>query len=107
MTFIHLIRSDNQLGHASADAVGDANPHMDINAGLASLTVQRSQLPPGLQPQHPFTMVNLTILAGGYTAYITAYLFNTDDNSLTYLNQYKTGGNPSWIISHPTNKGIL
>ncbi|KAN0082535.1 Lactonase, 7-bladed beta-propeller domain containing protein [Tylopilus felleus] len=52
-------------------------------------------------------MVNLTILAGGYTAYITAYLFNTDDNSLTYLNQYKTGGNPSWIISHPTNKGIL
>ena len=52
-------------------------------------------------------MVNFTILAGGYTAYIASYLFNTDDNSLTYLDQYMTGGNPSWIISHPTNKSIL
>ncbi|KAF8444000.1 putative isomerase YbhE [Boletus edulis BED1] len=54
-----------------------------------------------------FTMVNFTILAGGYTSYIAAYLFNTDDNTLTYLDQYTTGGNPSWIISHPTNKSIL
>ena len=52
-------------------------------------------------------MVNFTILAGGYTAYIASYLFDTDDNSLTYLDQYMTGGNPSWIISHPTNKSIL
>ncbi|KAI9566075.1 Lactonase, 7-bladed beta-propeller-domain-containing protein [Boletus coccyginus] len=52
-------------------------------------------------------MVNFTILAGGYTAYIASYLFNTDDNSLTYLDQYITGGNPSWINFHPTNKSIL
>ncbi|KAF8548730.1 putative isomerase YbhE [Imleria badia] len=52
-------------------------------------------------------MVNFLILAGGFTAYIASYLFNTDDNTLTYLHQYKTGGNPSWIISHPTNKSIL
>ncbi|KAH0828711.1 Lactonase, 7-bladed beta-propeller-domain-containing protein [Lanmaoa asiatica] len=52
-------------------------------------------------------MVNFTILAGGYTASIASYLFNTDDNTLTYLNQYTTGDNPSWIISHSTNKSIL
>ncbi|KAF9235472.1 Lactonase, 7-bladed beta-propeller-domain-containing protein [Melanogaster broomeanus] len=52
-------------------------------------------------------MVNFTILAGGYTTYVASYLFNTEDNSLTYLNQYTTGANPSWIISHPTNKTIL
>ena len=52
-------------------------------------------------------MVNFTILAGGYTPYIASYLFNTNDNSLTYLNQYTTGDNVSWIISHPTNKSIL
>ncbi|KAG6370799.1 hypothetical protein JVT61DRAFT_11007 [Boletus reticuloceps] len=52
-------------------------------------------------------MVNFTILAGGYTAYIVAYLFNTNDNTLTYLDQYTTGGNSSRIISCPTNKSIL
>ncbi|KAH7926572.1 putative isomerase YbhE [Leucogyrophana mollusca] len=52
-------------------------------------------------------MVNFNILAGGYTGYIASYLFNTDTNSLTYQNQYLTGGNPSWIISHPTDKSIL
>ncbi|KIJ16219.1 hypothetical protein PAXINDRAFT_113991 [Paxillus involutus ATCC 200175] len=52
-------------------------------------------------------MVNFTILAGGYTTYVASYLFNANDNSLTYLDQYTTGANPSWIISHPTNKSIL
>lgn len=52
-------------------------------------------------------MVNFTILAGGYTSYIASYMFNSETNNLTYLNQYITGGNPSWIISHPTNKSIL
>ncbi|KAH0832050.1 Lactonase, 7-bladed beta-propeller-domain-containing protein [Lanmaoa asiatica] len=52
-------------------------------------------------------MVNFTILAGGYTAYVASYLFNTDQDTLTYLNQYMTGSNVSWIISHPTNKSIL
>ncbi|CAL1710954.1 unnamed protein product [Somion occarium] len=52
-------------------------------------------------------MVNFTILAGGYTSFIAAYLFNSDTSSLTYLNQSPTGANPSWITSHPTNKSIL
>ncbi|KAG9311399.1 hypothetical protein JVU11DRAFT_8510 [Chiua virens] len=52
-------------------------------------------------------MVNFTVLAGGFDAYITSYLFNTNTNTLTFLNQYSTGGSPSWINSHPTNKSIL
>jgi len=52
-------------------------------------------------------MVNFTILAGGYTSFIAAYLFNSDSNSLSLLGQYNTGANPSWISLHPTNKSIL
>ncbi|KAF9235474.1 Lactonase, 7-bladed beta-propeller-domain-containing protein [Melanogaster broomeanus] len=52
-------------------------------------------------------MVNFTILAGGYATYVASYSFNTEDNSLTYLNQYTTGADSQWIISHPTNKTIL
>ncbi|EGN94490.1 hypothetical protein SERLA73DRAFT_114730 [Serpula lacrymans var. lacrymans S7.3] len=52
-------------------------------------------------------MVNFTILAGGYTTFIATYSFNTDDNSLTYLNQYTTGPNPSWISASVTNTSIL
>ncbi|KAJ3483213.1 hypothetical protein NLI96_g6466 [Meripilus lineatus] len=52
-------------------------------------------------------MVNFTILAGGYTSFIASYLFNTDASSLTLLNQYTTGANPSWISLHPTNSSIL
>ena len=51
-------------------------------------------------------MVKFTILAGGYTAYIASYAFSTDVNTLTYFDQSQTGDNPSWIISHPTNKSI-
>lgn len=53
------------------------------------------------------TMVNFTILAGGYTSFVVSYLFNSDSNSLTVLNQSPTGANPSWIALHPTNKSIL
>jgi hypothetical protein len=52
-------------------------------------------------------MVNFIILAGGYSAYLTSYLFNTDDHSLTYIDQHSSGPNTSWINSHPTNKSIL
>ncbi|KAI1798203.1 putative isomerase YbhE [Ganoderma leucocontextum] len=52
-------------------------------------------------------MVNFTILAGGYTSFVVSYLFNSDTNSLTVLNQSPTGANPSWIAHHPTNKSIL
>ena len=53
------------------------------------------------------TMVNFTILAGGYTSFVVSYLFNSDTNSLSVLNQSPTGANPSWIALHPTNKSIL
>ncbi|KIK98616.1 hypothetical protein PAXRUDRAFT_31049 [Paxillus rubicundulus Ve08.2h10] len=39
-------------------------------------------------------MVNFTILAGG----------DTNDSCLTYLDQYTTDANSSWIMSHLTNK---
>ncbi|KAI0646307.1 putative isomerase YbhE [Trametes meyenii] len=52
-------------------------------------------------------MVNFTILAGGYTSFVASYLFNSDTNALTLLNQSPTGQNPSWISRHPTNKSIL
>ena len=52
-------------------------------------------------------MVNFTILAGGYTSFVASYLFNSDTNALTLLNQSPTGANPSWITLHPTDKSIL
>ncbi|KAM5533415.1 hypothetical protein V8D89_012965 [Ganoderma adspersum] len=52
-------------------------------------------------------MVNFTILAGDFAPFIVSYLFNSDTNSLTVLNQSPTGGNASWISLHPTNKNIL
>ncbi|KAL7284193.1 hypothetical protein ACG7TL_001475 [Trametes sanguinea] len=52
-------------------------------------------------------MVNFTILAGGYTTFVASYLFNSDTNALSLLNQSPTGANPSWIALHPTNKSIL
>jgi len=52
-------------------------------------------------------MVNFTIFAGGYTAFIASYLFNSDAPSLSLLAQSPSGQNPSWIISHPTNLSIL
>ncbi|KAI0717390.1 putative isomerase YbhE [Cerioporus squamosus] len=52
-------------------------------------------------------MVNFTILAGGYTSFVVSYLFNSDSNALSVLNQSPTGANPSWISLHPTNKSVL
>ncbi|KAI0674303.1 putative isomerase YbhE [Trametes maxima] len=52
-------------------------------------------------------MVNLTILAGGYSTFVATYLFNSEANSLSLLSQSPTGDNPSWIDLHPTNKSIL
>ena len=52
-------------------------------------------------------MVSFTILAGGYSAAVVAYLFNADTSSLKVLNQSPMGANPSWISLHPTNKSIL
>lgn len=56
---------------------------------------------------HVKKMVNLTIIAGGYTSFIVSYLFNPDASSLTLLSNSSTGTNPSWIASHPTNSSIL
>ncbi|EPQ50586.1 hypothetical protein GLOTRDRAFT_141401 [Gloeophyllum trabeum ATCC 11539] len=52
-------------------------------------------------------MVNFTILAGGYTAFVASYLFNSDACTLTLLNQSPTGPNVSWITPHPFNPNIL
>ena len=52
-------------------------------------------------------MVNFTLLAGGYSQFIATYIFNSDDNTLSFVGNSTTGGNPSWITLHPTNKSIL
>ena len=52
-------------------------------------------------------MVNFTVLAGGTSAYIASYLFNTDANTLTFVNNATSIVNPLWLMSHPTNKSIL
>jgi len=52
-------------------------------------------------------MVNLTILAGGYTTFVATYLFNTDTKALSLAGQSTTGANPSWIALHPTNSSVL
>ncbi|TDL20328.1 putative isomerase YbhE [Rickenella mellea] len=52
-------------------------------------------------------MVNLTILAGGYTTFVATYTFNTDTNALTLAGKSTTGANPSWIALNPTNRSIL
>ncbi|KZT25986.1 hypothetical protein NEOLEDRAFT_1178100 [Neolentinus lepideus HHB14362 ss-1] len=52
-------------------------------------------------------MVNFTIIAGGYTAFVASYLFNSDTSTLSLLNQSPTGENPSWISLHPFNSSIV
>ncbi|KAH8109447.1 putative isomerase YbhE [Phellopilus nigrolimitatus] len=52
-------------------------------------------------------MVNFTLLAGGYTSFVSTYVFNSDTNVLSLTGQSTTGANPSWIALHPTNKSIL
>jgi len=52
-------------------------------------------------------MVNYTIFAGGFSTFIASYLFDSESNTLTLLQQVPTGANPSWIASHPQNTSIL
>ncbi|KAH8109437.1 putative isomerase YbhE [Phellopilus nigrolimitatus] len=52
-------------------------------------------------------MVNFTLLAGGYTSFVSTYVFNSDSNVLSLSGQSPTGENPSWIALHPTNKSVL
>ncbi|KAF8347450.1 Lactonase, 7-bladed beta-propeller-domain-containing protein [Amanita rubescens] len=52
-------------------------------------------------------MVNFTFLAGGYDVFIASYLFCSETLTLSLLNKYPTGQNPSWISAHPLNKGII
>lgn len=52
-------------------------------------------------------MVSFTIFAGGYTNFIASYLFNSNNSSLSLLQQFPTGPNPSWITAHPTNPNVL
>jgi len=52
-------------------------------------------------------MVKFTILAGGFSQFIATYIFDSDASSLSLIKQTQTGGNPSWITSHPKNSSIL
>ncbi|PPQ87836.1 hypothetical protein CVT24_005422, partial [Panaeolus cyanescens] len=52
-------------------------------------------------------MVNLTILAGGFSTFIATYIFNSDTSTLTLSKQTETGPSPSWIAAHPTNASVL
>lgn len=52
-------------------------------------------------------MVNFTILAGGYDVFIAAYSFFAEGSSLTLLNKYPTGPNPSWVTGHPLLKNTI
>ena len=51
--------------------------------------------------------LNVATVRNGQTAYVASHWFSIDGGSLTYLNQYTTGENVSWTISHPTNKSML
>ncbi|EJD02391.1 putative isomerase YbhE [Fomitiporia mediterranea MF3/22] len=52
-------------------------------------------------------MVKFTILAGGYSAYISTYSFDSDSSTLSLVGQSPTGGNASWLSLHPANSSIL
>ncbi|KAH8823178.1 Lactonase, 7-bladed beta-propeller-domain-containing protein [Flagelloscypha sp. PMI_526] len=42
-------------------------------------------------------MVKLNILSGGYDIFIALYSFDTSTSTLSLVNKYPTGTNPSWI----------
>ncbi|KAI5886632.1 putative isomerase YbhE [Schizophyllum commune H4-8] len=52
-------------------------------------------------------MSAFTILAGGYDSSIAAYAFTPDNASLTLVNTYPSGQNPSWISLNPSNTSVL
>ncbi|KAF9531433.1 putative isomerase YbhE [Crepidotus variabilis] len=52
-------------------------------------------------------MVKLTVLAGGFSTFISTYVFDSDAGSLNLVKDTTTGGNPSWITLHPQNSSIL
>ncbi|KAG7095234.1 hypothetical protein E1B28_006008 [Marasmius oreades] len=54
-------------------------------------------------------MVNLTILAGGFSipGFIATYNFTSDANTLTLVGQSPSGNSPSWIASHPNDSTII
>ncbi|KXN82927.1 hypothetical protein AN958_02010 [Leucoagaricus sp. SymC.cos] len=52
-------------------------------------------------------MVSFKILAGGFEAFITTYLFDSGTASLTVVSHTPTGGNASWISQNLMNASIL
>jgi len=54
-------------------------------------------------------MVSYTLLAGGYTSFITSLLFSPDASppSLTVQSTYPAGDSPSWMEISPVNKSIV
>ena len=60
-----------------------------------------------LLPHPSTTMVNFTILAGGYSSFIASYLFNPEAGVLQYTGQSETNANPSWIEVGLTDPNVL
>ncbi|KZV94892.1 putative isomerase YbhE, partial [Exidia glandulosa HHB12029] len=52
-------------------------------------------------------MVNFTILAGGYTAAISVFSFNTDTSKLSLVGTPSGGENPGWVQAAPGSKAVL
>jgi len=52
-------------------------------------------------------MVKLNILAGANLAFITSYLFDSDDRTLTLVQKNPSGQNPAWIERSAVNPSIL
>ncbi|KAF5390981.1 hypothetical protein D9757_004002 [Collybiopsis confluens] len=62
---------------------------------------------PGQQLLIASSMVNFTILAGGYNTFIATYLFNSAAGTLDVVSETPAGVNTSWMSPHPTNSSIF
>ncbi|KZV85417.1 hypothetical protein EXIGLDRAFT_775571, partial [Exidia glandulosa HHB12029] len=52
-------------------------------------------------------MVNFTILAGGYTAAISVFSFNTDTSKLSLVGTPSGGENPGWVQAAPGSTAVF
>ena len=55
----------------------------------------------------PFIMVKFRLYAGGWTAFIVSYLFDSETNTLTLDSRSPTGPSPSWLSLHPSDPSVL
>ncbi|TFL03113.1 putative isomerase YbhE [Pterulicium gracile] len=52
-------------------------------------------------------MVKFRLYAGGWTAFIVSYLFDSETNQLTLESRSPTGPSPSWLSLHPSDPSVL